>query len=147
MRPSEGKIRYIVEGSSCSPSPGSFALAAPYLDLPPQLSVAESLALGTGLALNSEQMSAVLSEIGLLQAAKSRLSQLSSGMRQRVLLAMAFYKPVEVILLDEPLNHLDSQYQSWCQARIQACAKTGQLIIACSQNPNESSSFGQIFTL
>ena len=63
----EGEVRYFRQVGSYVPSPQQFALSAPYLDIPQQLTVRESLRLA-GIA-KPARLQAVLEEIGLLDAA------------------------------------------------------------------------------
>jgi ABC-type multidrug transport system ATPase subunit len=49
----------------------------------------------------------VLSKVGLSHAANKQIRYYSSGMKQRLKLALAFFSDSAVLLLDEPLTNLD----------------------------------------
>jgi ABC-type multidrug transport system ATPase subunit len=49
----------------------------------------------------------MLNEIGLTKAANKQIRHYSSGMKQRVKLAQAFFSDTEVLILDEPCSNLD----------------------------------------
>ncbi|MDY6049248.1 MAG: ABC-F family ATP-binding cassette domain-containing protein [Corynebacterium sp.] len=50
-----------------------------------------------------------ISELGL----ETRLGDLSGGQRRRVMLAAALVKPLDVLILDEPTNHIDVEGVQW----------------------------------
>lgn len=52
-----------------------------------------------------------LDTVGLTGLAHRQVNRLSGGQRQRAWIAMVLAQNAEVILLDEPVNHLDVKYQ------------------------------------
>lgn len=52
-----------------------------------------------------------LQTVGLEGAERQRVSQLSGGQRQRAFIAMVLAQDTPLLLMDEPVNHLDLRYQ------------------------------------
>ncbi len=53
----------------------------------------------------------VMDETGVMDLRYRKINQLSIGERQRVIFAQALAQEPRLILLDEPVNHLDIRYQ------------------------------------
>ncbi|WP_165067443.1 ATP-binding cassette domain-containing protein [Paludisphaera rhizosphaerae] len=66
-----------------------------------------------GFGGDDHRVQAVVSRVGLDPDAK--FSELSSGMKRRVLLAQAIVGEPDVLLLDEPTNHLDIESIGWLE--------------------------------
>lgn len=66
-----------------------------------------------GFGGDDHRVQAVVSRVGLDPDA--RFSELSSGMKRRVLLAQAIVDEPDVLLLDEPTNHLDVESITWLE--------------------------------
>lgn len=64
------------------------------------------------------------------------VSELSSGMKQRLKLALCFLSDTPYLLLDEPCANLDDKAISWYQKNLKECKKK-RLIIICSNNKEE----------
>lgn len=52
-----------------------------------------------------------LQSVGLADKAHCQVNSLSGGQRQRAWIAMVLAQDTEIVLLDEPVNHLDMKYQ------------------------------------
>ncbi|MGH3656789.1 MAG: ABC transporter ATP-binding protein [Micromonosporaceae bacterium] len=77
----------------------------------PPLTVAENIAFGLRARRKSDRdarVRAVAERIGLTDILQAMPSGLSSGQKQRVALARAVVREPDVLLLDEPLSHLDA---------------------------------------
>lgn len=62
-------------------------------------------------AADRDTVARALADVGMDTHAERRFTALSGGERQRVLLARAFAQEPDVLVLDEPANHLDIRHQ------------------------------------
>ena len=60
---------------------------------------------------DNELISRALTQVGMLELADRNFMSLSGGEKQRALIARAFVQESEILILDEPGNHLDIYYQ------------------------------------
>ena len=65
-----------------------------------------------------------MERVGIEGMAKRKLSQMSGGEIQRVLIAKALAQEPELILMDEPTNHLDVKYKVALMKTLQEYGKT-----------------------
>jgi iron complex transport system ATP-binding protein len=102
-------------------------------------SVAEYAALGRhphgDRATSAERVAAALAQLDLATFAARRYRSLSGGERQRARLAQLVVQDPAVLLLDEPLNHLDLRHQGLVLALIGTLAAAGKLVIASLHDP------------
>jgi ATP-binding cassette subfamily F protein uup len=57
----------------------------------------------------------ILSRLGLAGLAGRRIAELSGGQRKRVALAAALVAPADLLILDEPTNHIDVATVTWLE--------------------------------
>lgn len=110
---SEGKIEYysaqpnqIAEGENAYKQ---IALAAPYLDLVEEMTATEFFTFHNNFKPFSTAFAEMLQAVGLQKAADKQIRYYSSGMKQRLKLAQAFFSQTTVLLLDEPTTNLDEE--------------------------------------
>jgi ABC-type multidrug transport system ATPase subunit len=114
------------------------AIAAPYLDLIDEFTLQEQLEFHFKLKKARFDLKVPdLIEIMRLEHSRSKfLGNFSSGMKQRVKLALAFYTAADLIFLDEPGTNLDSTVFEWYLAEYQKLPSDVMVIVA-SNNPDE----------
>lgn len=75
-------------------------------------------------------LTSVIEKINLSSAREKHLSEFSSGMKQRVKLAQAFFADTKVLLLDEPCSNLDASGIALYQELLQQLTDNRITIIA-----------------
>lgn len=139
LTPSEGNLAYVSEGSTL-PVENVYkylVIAAPYLELIEEFTLHEIIDFhfkfkGYRDDLNSKSVIDLLA----LNAWNKPLKYFSSGMKQRVKLALAFCSNTPVLLLDEPTANLDQQGIDWYLSLIDHFSKN-RLVIICSNQLHE----------
>ena len=116
----------------------SLAIATPYLELPEEFTLSEVLAFHFQFKRPLNQLSnpEILAILGLEKHQSKSISQFSSGMKQRVKLALAIFSEVPLLFLDEPTTNLDKQGVRWYLDLIQKYAQD-RILVICSNEPRE----------
>jgi ATPase subunit of ABC transporter with duplicated ATPase domains len=86
----------------------SISFVAPYLELIDEMTAQEMLRFHNTFKRLSVDIRLILDEVGLAHAANKQIRYYSSGMKQRLKLATAFFNDSPLLLLDEPCTNLDS---------------------------------------
>ena len=116
------------------------SLAAPYLELIEEFSLEEVIDFHFKFkpykaGITKDKVIELLS----LPGGKNKLIRyFSSGMKQRLKLALAFCSDTPLLLLDEPTSNLDNQGIDWYLNLVEQFAK-GRLTIVCSNQEHEYS--------
>lgn len=76
----------------------------------------------------------IMERMYLAHARDKQLSNFSSGMKQRVKLALAFFSKADVIFLDEPGTNLDNTAFDWYRRELQALPPECLVFIASNQS-------------
>lgn len=86
------------------------SIAAPYLELIEEMTAMETLEFHSKFKplIQSVSFEDILKIVGLETAVHKQLRYFSSGMKQRLKLAQAFFSNTPVLLLDEPTTNLDA---------------------------------------
>lgn len=84
------------------------SIAAPYLELVEEMTATEMLQFHQGFKELTTSIPEILQTVALENAANKQIRYYSSGMKQRLKLAQAFFSNTPVLLLDEPTTNLDA---------------------------------------
>ena len=100
---------------------------------PPGVSGEKALRIwSTMLDLPPSRVGEIISKVGLVGAERKAVSAYSTGMRQRLDLAVALLADPEVIILDEPANGLDPEGIRWMRDLLKGLAAEGRTVILSS---------------
>jgi ABC-type multidrug transport system ATPase subunit len=85
------------------------SIVAPYLELIEEMTANEFLAFHKTFKRFHKSIEDMLLIVGLQSAANKQIRYYSSGMKQRLKLAQAFFSSSSILLLDEPTTNLDAK--------------------------------------
>lgn len=112
------------------------AIAAPYLELVEEMTANELLDFHSSFKSLSISKQEALHIVNLDKAADKQVRYYSSGMKQRLKLAQAFFSRVPVLLLDEPTTNLDAEGIALYHHLINTYT-AGKLVIVSSNDKQE----------
>ena len=114
------------------------SFAAPYLELVEEFTATEQFEFQAQFKPIQKDLSTekILSLIGLKNAAHKQIRYYSSGMKQRLKLALAIFSECPILLLDEPCSNLDKEGYALYDTLIKDYAMH-KLIIVGSNDPAE----------
>lgn len=87
----------------------SVSIAAPYLELIEEMTAMEMLGFHQQFKTLVLPAVEILKIVGLEKAAHKQIRYFSSGMKQRLKMAQAFFSATPVLFLDEPTSNLDEE--------------------------------------
>jgi ABC-type multidrug transport system ATPase subunit len=142
--PSEGEIHWKLNNVNIEETSiyQHVSIAAPYLELIEEFTLQEHLNFHFSVKplLQGVTKKDLLGIVGLEKAADRRISYFSSGMRQRLKLALAILSDTEILLLDEPLSNLDKKAATWYDDLIKQFGNN-RVIVVCSNHQYEEYAF------
>ena len=140
LLPTQGTVEYQETGRALAVEdvPQRLAYAAPYLELIEELTLTELIKFHTRFkplrpGLTSDEL------VSLMYLEKSRhklIRDFSSGMKQRLKLALALYADAPLLLLDEPTTNLDRTGVAWYREHV-AATRAGRTVLVSSNVPEE----------
>lgn len=142
LAPSKGEIEYTNGGNKVEVSDvfNYLSLAAPYLELIEEFSLNEMIDFHFKFKNYKPGMdkAAIIQLLNLPGSTNKLIKYFSSGMKQRLKLALAFCADTPILMLDEPTSNLDAQGVEWYLGLVQQFA-AGRLTIICSNQEHEYS--------
>jgi ABC-type multidrug transport system ATPase subunit len=137
LLPSKGRIQYTRNHVNIDAERiyTQLSFASPYLELLEELTLWESVTFHARFKTFYDELNAA-QVLALMQLEKARDKQLkffSSGMKQRVRLALAILSNTPLLLLDEPASNLDKKAVSWYQELMNTYSKDRLIIVASNQ--------------
>ena len=134
---SEGIITYSKDGILLNQENvfEHLSMAAPYLELIEEFTLKELIDFHFRFKKYRSGLDRdlLIELMGLKRSEHKAIKNFSSGMKQRVKLALAFCSNTEIILLDEPASNLDQQSLEWYLSLIENYSSERILIICSNQ--------------
>lgn len=118
------------------------SVSAPYLEVIEEFTLAEILEFQRKFKPFRDKLtdSQIIEITGLSRVKNKPIRYFSSGMKQRVKLALAILSDTKVVLLDEPASNLDKQGVEWYQ-QLAGSFSNERIFIVCSNSQNHEYSF------
>ncbi|TAE38978.1 MAG: ATP-binding cassette domain-containing protein [Sphingobacteriales bacterium] len=140
LTPSQGALVYTLNSQIIAAENyyQYLSLAAPYLELIEEFSLTEVLDFHFKFKKRVKNLDneGIISLLGMQQSQHKAIKYFSSGMKQRVKLALSFCADTPILLLDEPTSNLDTQGIQWYLDMVTQFS-TGRITIICSNQTIE----------
>ena len=140
LSPSAGTISYLSDDKTIEATDifNHLSLAAPYLELIEDFSLIEMIDFHFKFKARKNGMDneTIINLLNMQASKNKQIKYFSSGMKQRLKLALAFCSDTPLLMLDEPTSNLDAQGVSWYLHLVEQFA-AGRLTIICSNQEHE----------
>ena len=136
LTPSDGQITFLHNGKKIDGDNvyQHISYSAPYIDVIEEMTLTEIIAfhskfkpLRKALIIND-----LIRILNFKNAADKEIRFFSSGMKQRLKLALSICSDTPILLLDEPTTNLDAQGVAWYQDLMQQFSDKDRLVIVAS---------------
>jgi len=138
--PSKGTVKYALPGynEGVEDIIGQFVFVAPYIELVEEMTLSEHIGfhfkfLSVIQGVNYQE---IIASAGLVGQEDKMVRHFSSGMKQRLKLALAIFSDTPLIILDEPTANLDVSGVNTYQELIDIYTKNRTVIVGSNQ-PHE----------
>ncbi len=141
LAPTQGTLEHVVDGTTLAPDSvyRCVSMAAPYLGLYEDLSLEQAIDFHARFKpLLDSCTTRELARIAYLDHALHKpVIHFSSGMKQRLKLALAIMSDTPLLLLDEPTSNLDAQAIGWFTALLEKHVGQRTLVVASNRQAAE----------
>jgi ABC-type multidrug transport system ATPase subunit len=135
MEPTSGSIQYF-ENKKAYPIeniPQTIGLAAPYVGLIEEFSLKEHVEFHFKFRSTPFSLEEIIARTNFQFSIDKKVKDFSSGMKQRLKLALAIHAENKLIILDEPTSNLDQEGIEWYRDQILQKIGTCTIIVASNQ--------------
>ena len=138
LSPSEGKISFYVTDKQQDEDSiyKHISYAAPYVELIEELTLTEMIQFHIKFKplSNSLKINDLIEILGFEKSKNKEIRYFSSGMKQRLKLALAICSDSPILLLDEPTTNLDAQGVAWYRQLISRFTEGGNRLTIVASN-------------
>ena len=136
--PSKGTIKYQLNGKKIEASEiyKYVDLVAPYTELIEELTLMEFLKFHFSIKelIPGIDIPGLIDNIRLWKDKDKYIRHFSSGMKQRLKLALGLFSTSPILLLDEPTTNLDVQNQDWFYNKVNTVFENKTLVIGSNKS-------------
>ena len=139
--PTRGEVTYRMKGSDIRPEHAFrfMSIAAPYIELIEDFTLTEMVCFHRRLKPLVRNMATpeFIRICDLIESSDKMLRHFSSGMKQRVRLALAILSDTPALLLDEPVTNLDKAGIEWYRELIERNSNNRLIVISSNSVTDE----------
>ncbi|MBE8722196.1 ABC transporter ATP-binding protein [Sphingobacterium pedocola] len=141
LTPSGGRIVFEKDGQEIDVENiyAHLTIAAPYVELIEEFTLNELLDFHFKFKsyYKNFDKESIISLLMMEKAVHKEIKHFSSGMKQRVKLALACCSDSDIVLLDEPMSNMDVQGENWCIELLEKTISSERLLIVGSNQTKE----------
>ena len=137
--PNKGSITYYRNNSKIEDdNSGFFSFASPYQEIIEEFTLNEIIHFHFKFLspINKMKENEIINLLEMEEYDNIKISNFSTGMKQKVKLGLALFSECEFTLLDEPCSNLDDKGIIWYHKKVEEILKFKKIIVA-SNNKNE----------
>ena len=137
--PNKGSITYYRNNSKIEDdNSGFFSFASPYQEIIEEFTLNEIIHFHFKFLspINKMKENEIINLLEMEEYDNIKISNFSTGMKQKLKLGLALFSECEFTLLDEPCSNLDDKGISWYHKNVEEILKFKKIIVA-SNNKNE----------
>tara|TARA_B100000579_G_scaffold423794_1_gene427339 strand:- start:1965 stop:2576 length:612 start_codon:yes stop_codon:yes gene_type:complete len=139
ITPQNGNVTYYKNNSKIEDDNfGFFSFASPYQEIIEEFTLNEIIHFHFKFLspINKMKENEIINLLEMEEYSNIRISNFSTGMKQKVKLGLALFSECEFTLLDEPCSNLDDNGIIWYHKNVEESLKFKKIIVA-SNNKNE----------
>ena len=145
LTPSEGKMTVQLNGKTVDADAiyKHVNYAAPYIELIEEFTLTEAIDFHIKFhpLSNSLKINDLINVLGFQKSKDKEIRYFSSGMRQRLKLALAICSDSPILLLDEPTTNLDNQGVAWYRSLMQHYTEGSNRLVIIASNAEHDYDF------
>ena len=139
ITPQNGNVTYYKNNSKIEDDNfGFFSFASPYQEIIEEFTLNEIIHFHFKFlsSINKMKENEIINLLEMEEYSNIKISNFSTGMKQKVKLGLALFSECEFTLLDEPCSNLDDNGIIWYHKNVEESLKFKKIIVA-SNNKNE----------
>ncbi|MEI9920723.1 MAG: ATP-binding cassette domain-containing protein [Bacteroidota bacterium] len=135
--PTAGTLRFFSDNKAVAETEmfKHISIAAPYMDLIEEFTLEESINFHFKFKTPVMPVDKMMDAMQLTASKEKKIGLFSSGMKQRLKLALAFYSQTPFLFLDEPTTNLDKKAVEWYHENLSIV--TGRGVVIASNQEDE----------